>query len=228
MRSSIPDPRPALAVGGVILAGGRSSRMGRPKAWLPAGESTMLQVVAAAITAGLRPVSPAGGAPAPLVVVGAPGQELPSLVPAPLRVDDEVEGEGPLRGMAAGLQALTGRVEAAFVSSCDVPLLRPSFVARMVALLGDADIAVPLVQGRHHPLAAVYRVGVLPEVRDLLRREMRRPFFLFERVRTRTVGPEDLAEADPGLDSLSNFNTPEEYAALAGAGGAAPRTGGAS
>ena len=218
--------------GGVILAGGRSTRMGRPKAWLTFGGRTMLHAVVGAVRGGLAgrrsPFDAAadsadGGSP--LVVVGAPNQDLPPLAPGIVRVDDDVEGEGPLRGMSAGIRALSGRAVAAYVSSCDTPLLRPEFVARMTALLQDHDIVVPVVEGRHHPLAAVYRVSVLAEIEALLAAERRRPFFLFERVRTREVGPDDLRGADPGLDSLRNFNTPAEYDELM-ARAAAPAHGG--
>ncbi len=212
--------------------------MGRPKAWLPYGGRTMLLAVLDAVRDGLvRAESAAGGgdggergsapreAP-PLVVVGAPGQVLPPLPEGTVRVDDEVEGEGPLRGMAAGLLALEGRADAAYVASCDTPLLRPEFVARMIGLLGDADVVVPLVEDRHHPLAVVYRAGVLPEIRSLLRSGRRRPFFLFEMVRTRVAGPGDLRSVDPDLDSLRNFNTPDEYEELRARSAGTPAAGG--
>ena len=225
-------PLPAVRFGGIVLAGGRSTRMGRPKAWLPVGDRTMLETVVGAIAAGLRaaagaeasnivaapgaaaPIITAPMAATPIVVVGAPGQDLPAAGEPVLRVDDDIEGEGPLRGMAAGFAALQGKADAAFVSSCDVPLLRPAFVALMIALLGDDDIAVPVVEGLHHPLAAVYRIEVLETVRDLLAREKRRPFFLFESRRTRLVTAAELEAADPRLDSLKNFNTPDEYESL--------------
>ncbi len=216
--------RPVIRFGGIVLAGGRSQRMGRPKAWLPVGGRTMLETVVSAVAEGLR--AAAGANAVPIVVVGAPGQDLPPAGEPVVRVDDDVEGEGPLRGMAAGLGALLGKVDAAYVSSCDVPLLRPAFVARMLALLGDAEIAVPLVDDRHHPLAAVYRIEVLETVRDLLAREMRRPFFLFQSRPTRLVLAADLEAADPRLDSLRNFNTPEEYDRLLAGAGAADRPAG--
>jgi molybdopterin converting factor small subunit len=86
----------------------------------------------------------------------------------------------------------------------------------MLALAERSDIAVPVHEGRHHPLAAVYRTTVLPEVRALLDAQRRRPFFLFERVRTREVGAGEWADVDPDSDSLRNVNTPEEFAALVG------------
>jgi molybdopterin-guanine dinucleotide biosynthesis protein A len=71
-------------------------------------------------------------------------------------------------------------------------------------------IAVPHVGGYHHPLAAAYRIEVLPEVRRLLAADRLRPVFLFESVPTRTIAAAEL----PDLDSLVNVNTPEEYEAV--------------
>ena len=169
-----------------------------------------------ATTGGHR--SSALGSP-PIIVVAAAGQDLPALDGVTI-TRDRVTGEGPLRGMEAGLEALQGQAEAAYVASCDTPLLRPAFVARMVALLQENDIAVPVVEGRYHPLAGVYRTTLLPAIRELLARERRRPFFLFEACRTRRVSPAEWADADPDMSSLRNINTPEDYrrltAALAG------------
>ena len=212
------DPAAATA-GGIVLAGGLSQRMGRAKAWLRVGGRTMLETVLASVEAGL-PRGPAGARP-PLVVVGAPGQELPEL-PGVVIARDEVDEQGPLQGLAAGLAALEGQVEAAYVSSCDVPLLRPGFVARMRELLGGASIAVPRVDGRFHPLAGIYRLGVLPVVRELLADGKRRPFFLFERVTTRIVEADDLRAIDPDLESLRNINTPDDYRDLLGTLAASP------
>ena len=104
---------------GIVLAGGRSTRMGRPKAALEWHGSTLLERVCGIV---------ARAVDGPLVVVRAPGQELPALPPAVELVDDAHEGRGPLQGLAAGLAALGGRAERAYVSSTDVPLLHPAFV----------------------------------------------------------------------------------------------------
>jgi molybdopterin-guanine dinucleotide biosynthesis protein A len=192
-----------MHVGGVVLCGGESRRMGRPKAWLPFGDELMLP----------RVVRLLGEVVSPVVVVAAPGQELPPVPRGVPVVRDEARGRGPLQGLAGGLAALSGRAEAAYVSSCDVPLLRPAFVRRLIELLGPAAVAVPYVGGFHHPLAAVYRLDVLPVARELLDSDRLRPFFLFERVPTRQVTEDELKAADPGLHSLRNLNTPEDYEA---------------
>src|SRR3954451_20299833 len=116
-----------MKVGGIVLCGGQSSRMGRPKAWLPFGGEIMLPRVPRLL----------GEAVGPLVVVAAPGQDLPPLPTEITIVRDEVAGRGPLQGLKAGLEALRGRAEAAYLSSCDVPFLRPGFVRRLIDLLGD-------------------------------------------------------------------------------------------
>jgi molybdopterin-guanine dinucleotide biosynthesis protein A len=192
-----------MQTAGIILCGGQSSRMGRPKAWLPFGDELMLPRVARIL----------GEVVGPLVVVAAPGQDVPSLPSEVLLVRDEEKGRGPLQGLAAGLEALRGRADAAYLSSCDVPFLQPAFVRRLVELLGDHVICVPRVAGYHHPLAAVYRTSALDVVRRLLAEGRMRPFFLFEELPTRVVEAAELADVDPTLQSLRNLNTPEEYEA---------------
>lgn len=191
-----------LTVGGIILCGGKSSRMGRSKAWLPFGPEVMLQ----------RVVRIVGSVVDPVVVVAAAGQALPELPARVLIARDEFEALGPLAGLAAGLGALRGKVEAAYASGCDTPLLRPEFIRKMIDSLDDADAVVPREGKLHHPLAAVYRTKLEPEVRALLAAGQLRPFFLWERVRTREIDVAELRECDPRLDSLRNTNTPEEYA----------------
>jgi molybdopterin-guanine dinucleotide biosynthesis protein A len=155
----------------------------------------------------------------PIVVVAAPQQSLPEL-PAEVRVTrDEREGRGPLEGLRAGLKALPDGVEMAYVTSCDVPLLVPGFVRRMIDLLTDHDIAVMEIDGFPHPLSAVYRRDTLRHVEALLAQDRLRPAFLFETVRTRRVQPAEMTSADPELLTLRNLNTREDYLdALSSAG----------
>jgi molybdopterin-guanine dinucleotide biosynthesis protein A len=175
--------------------------MGSSKALLPFGAETMLQRVVRLLSTVVSPI----------VAVAAPGQELPELPPAVSITHDEREGRGPLEGLRAGLKALQADVEAAYVTSCDVPLLVPQFVAHMVQLLGDHDIAVMEIDGFAHPLSAVYRRRLLPRVEALLAADLLRPAFLFDAVNTRRVRPEEMASADPQLLTLRNLNTREDY-----------------
>jgi molybdopterin-guanine dinucleotide biosynthesis protein A len=186
----------------IVLAGGQSRRMGRPKALLDWHGSPLLTRVAGI----LRRVA------SPVVVVHAAGQELPPLPPGTELAVDGRPGRGPLEGIAAGMRALGGRAGAAYVSGTDVPFLQPSFVARVAGALGCHDAVLPTAGGHNHPLAAVYRLSLLPAVEALLAADRLRPFFLFESVRARTVGESELGD----VESLRNLNTPADYeAALA-------------
>jgi molybdopterin-guanine dinucleotide biosynthesis protein A len=198
-----------VTVGGIVLCGGKSTRMGVPKATLPFGSETMLQ----------RVVRLLGTVVSPIVVVAAQEQALPVLPPDVSIARDEREARGPLEGLRAGLKALPPDVDAAYMTSCDVPLLVPAFVTRMIELLADGDIAVMEIDGFPHPLSAVYRRSTLPHVESLLEQNRLRPVFLFDAVRTRRVQPADMSAVDPGLRTLRNLNTREDYLqALAEAG----------
>ena len=198
-----------MTAGGIVLCGGKSTRMGVAKATLPFGPETMLQ----------RVVRLLGAIVSPIVAVAAQEQVLPALPAEVIITRDEREAKGPLEGLRAGLKALPPSVEAAYVTSCDVPLLVPGFVERMLALLEEHDIAVMEIDGFPHPLSAVYRRAVLPQVESLLAQDRLRPVFLFEAMRTRRVTPAEMREVDPDLRTLRNLNTREDYeAALADAG----------
>eukprot|EP00913_Durusdinium_trenchii_P035310 g33040.t1 len=149
----------------------------------------------------------------PVVVVAAESQDVPQL-PVPVTIArDEQEGLGPLGGLAAGLAALRPVAEAAFVSSCDAPLLKPAFIQHLTELIGDHELVILRDGKYYHPLAAVYRTALEDRVRELIAAERLRPFFLVEACDSRIVDVEEMRGVDPNLDSLRNTNTPEEYAA---------------
>jgi molybdopterin-guanine dinucleotide biosynthesis protein A len=198
-----------MKAAGIVLCGGKSTRMGVPKATLPFGNETMLQRVVRI----LRTVA------SPIVVVAAREQSLPELPADVIVTRDEREAQGPLEGLRAGLSALPDSIDIAYATSCDVPLLEPRYVTRMVELLGDHDIAVMEIDGFAHPLSAVYRRNTLPHIESLLAEGRLRPVFLFDRMHTRRVQREEMMSVDPQLRTLRNLNTKEDYlAALAEAG----------
>jgi len=225
---------------GVVLAGGRSSRMGTAKAALEWHGSTLL----------CRTLGVLGRVvDGPLLVVRAPGQPLPG-IPAQVRItEDPQEGLGPLQGIAAGLAELTDRAQVAFVCSTDLPFLHPAFVRRVLdSMTDDIDVVLPVAHGYPQPLAAAYRVSLAGLVAELVAAGDLRPAFLFRHPRCRTLWLDDatlltdpaLAAADPELDSVVNVNSPDDYrtarshpapeitvqryGALAGNGHRGPRT----
>ena len=186
--------------------------MGLAKATLPFGDELMLQRVVRLLSSVVSPIA----------VVAAPEQVLPPLPVGVIVARDEVAGRGPLQGLLAGLTAVAPRCDAAYATSCDVPLLVPAVVRWMIDRLGEHDIAVPVEGQFHHPLAAVYRTRIVPVIAELLAADQLRPAFLFDRVATCRVPVSELAAVDPGLETLQNLNRPEDYlAALAQVGLAA-------
>jgi len=202
-----------VRVAGVVLAGGRSTRMGRPKAALDWHGSTLAR----------RAVGIVGRVvDGPVIVVRAAGQALPPLPAGVELADDAREARGPLQAIAAGLAAVGDRADAVFVCGVDAPLLHPALIAAVVGALADddeLDVALPVAHGFPHPLAAAYRTTVARHVDDLLAQDVLGTRPLLERCRVRRLDEAALladpavAEHDPQLDSLLNLNEPAEYAA---------------
>ena len=205
-----------MHVAGIVLAGGSSTRMGRTKATLPFGPELMLQ----------RIVRILGEALSPIVIAAAATQQLPSLPAGVLIARDQLPSCGPLEGIGAGLTLLAAErpeIEAAFVASCDVPLLSTPFVLAMIDRLGDAPIAAAVEGGVPHPLPAVFRVSVLPHIRALLEEGNLRMGMLLERLPTARIDVEDLRTVDPQLWFLKNCNRPEDYDEALQLAGFSPR-----
>jgi molybdenum cofactor guanylyltransferase len=181
----------------VILAGGKSSRMGRPKALLLFdGEPLIAHVVRK-----LGNIFPE------IIVVAAPDQELPPL-PVKLARDD-VAYQGPVSGIYHGLKASTREI--CFVTSCDAPFLNLALVSHLLSQISDFDVVVPFWQERFQPLHAVYRSSVAPLLKDQLERGELRPIFLYDKVRTRKIDECEIRRLDPEGLSLLNMNSPADY-----------------
>lgn len=205
---------------GIVLCGGQSTRMGQDKALLPFGDETFLA----------RSIRLVGKATNEVIVVGRPDQVFapngggnPFLVHRsatreggvglPVRIaHDPVEGLGPLAGIAAGLAASTSDVNV--VVACDMPLVRPAVLRRLIELREDADICLAVIDGHASPLCAVYRQSVAGVARDLLAAGERRVMALLDRVQTKRVEAAMFRDLDPNLDSFVSCDTPETYAVL--------------
>ncbi len=187
--------------GGIVLCGGESKRMGRPKLSLPFGDESMLG----------RVVRIMGQVVSPIVVVAACGQELPALPAGTLVATDEIENQGPLAGLAAGMKALRERADAVYASSCDLPLLKADFVREMVEALGEHEMAVPWDGTCYHPLSGAYRTSVVTRVNRMVAEGRLRAQLLVQEFDARIVDVLELRRVDPALGSLFNINTPEDY-----------------
>jgi molybdopterin-guanine dinucleotide biosynthesis protein A len=133
----------------LVLAGGDSRRMGRPKAWLEVGDTFLLSYVVDRLAPAFSEV---------MVSFAEPEQ---LLEPVPYRiVFDRKPSAGPLAALEAGLVA--ARNEVMFAVACDMPYVTQDFAQMAVAAARACDAAIPRVGGRPEPVCAAYRRSALP------------------------------------------------------------------
>jgi molybdopterin-guanine dinucleotide biosynthesis protein A len=195
-------------VAGILLAGGRSQRMGRDKPSLPWHGSTLARRAAGLLARVAEP---------PVIVVCAPDQELPALPDWVDVVRDPEPGLGPLAGLAAGLAAAGPRAEAAAVCAVDAPLAHPAVLSALLGALGTAPAVVPVSDGRPQPLFAVYRTELAFLAAALVADGERRAAQLGERAGARLVEPfellvvDDVAAFDPAFASFVSVDHIDAY-----------------
>ncbi len=190
----------------IVLAGGRSRRMGRDKAWLDAGGRPLI----ARVLEHLAPVA------AEAVVVVAPGAApLPDL--AARVVVDRVVGAGPLGGLHAGLEA--ARTAWSFVVACDMPFLNLDLIRYLAYLRPGHDVVLPFPTGRPEPLHAFYHQRCLAPIAASLASGERAMISFLGAVRVRAVSAAEIACFDAEGRSFLNINTPQEWEATRQAAG---------
>lgn len=206
---------------GVVLAGGRSRRFGWEKALFPLAGRPMAEWAARALRA---------NTPRQLVITNDPAvSEALELPGRP----DEIPGMGPLGGLHAALTAAEeGEAGGVFLLACDLPLVGPDMVGRILqAWPADRWAAVPWGHGPRgfEPLCAAYGVECLPDVEGLLRSPSHSMAALLDRVDPYQVPVGDLALPELLDMAFTNVNTQKQAARAAafleGSGTASLRTG---
>lgn len=188
------------AVSGVVLAGGRSRRLGRDKAVEPfLGQPLVRRVIdrLAQVTQEIVVV----------VADAARGQALP-LEPIHRVALDRYPDGGSLGGIFSGLTA--ARHPWALVVSCDMPFLNPGLLRHMLSLREDADAVVPVVDGRPEPTHALYSRACLPHIEARLQAGELKISGFFDQVRVKYLQEAEAQRFDPEGLSFFNVNTPED------------------
>jgi molybdopterin-guanine dinucleotide biosynthesis protein A len=135
----------------LVLAGGESRRMGRPKAWIEVGNTVLLRYV----------VERLGAAFSEVVVSFAEPEQMEQHVPYRV-VFDRKRSAGPLAGLEAGL--IAARHDVLFAVACDMPYVTPSTAQLAVAAAGSCDAAIPRHDGLFEPVCGAYRKTALPAI----------------------------------------------------------------
>lgn len=178
--------------------------MGTDKASLPLGNEVMLERMVRIVLDVCQPV----------VVVAAKEQSLPELPNDVRIVRDSQPDRGPLQALRDGLHALPEKIDAAFVTGCDTPLLLPALITFIAEKIGPHEIALPVNDGFRDPLAAVYRTSCRTKAEELLSSGKRSLTSLLDACDTLEISSDLLKSVDPQLRSLLNCNRPEDYQAV--------------
>jgi len=184
---------------GVVLAGGRSTRMGCDKSTLPWQHSDFLHII-------LRKLSIVCD---DLIVVT--NTTPPSDLPDVRFVSDIIPHCGPLSGIHAGL--VHAASSCAFITACDMPYLEPAAVSWLFSQMKGWDVVVPGDEIFMEPLFACYAKTCIPAIENLLQQDIRKTQALFRLVRCKFIPLNDLCSFDPTLRLLRNINSPEDYQA---------------
>ena len=135
----------------LVLAGGDSRRMGRPKAWIEVGDTVLLRYV----------VERLGPAFSEVVVAFGEPEQMEQLVPYRV-VFDRKRDAGPLAGLEAGL--IAARHDVLFAVACDMPYVTPTTAQLAVAAARNSDAAIARHDGLFEPVCGAYRKTALPAI----------------------------------------------------------------
>ena len=187
--------------GAIILAGGRSSRMGQDKASLEISGKSMVE----RLFLNLSPIV------AEVVVMRAPGQTMPK-IPEELRNRvrvgwDSVKDRGPLQGIVDALPLLNSVIDKVFLLTCDLPYVTTEWLQTLKDIMTDEfDLVCTEENEIINPLLAIYRRPVLEPASKLLAEGKSRPISLWDGWRMANLSA---PEETPWI--CRDVNTPEEY-----------------
>jgi len=187
-------------VAGVILAGGKSSRMGQNKALLPYNGKPLIASIYRTMTELFEQVA---------IVTNNPEEY--DFLPCP-KIPDIHVSMGSIAGIHAGLQ--WSPEERIFVIGCDMPFLEKELVRHLAALSIGENGVVPCTPAGLEPLHAIYSKRLLPLLDEALKSDRKRIIDLVELMEAKVIPAEEIAAVSPQFRSFINLNTPEDYNAL--------------
>lgn len=195
------------SISAIILAGGRSSRMGTDKALLPLpGEQgvTFVEHLTSLLATCCQEV---------LLVARDADQAIDYAIVEPRGariLTDDTPDYGPLMGLYSGLRALRPSSTHALLVAVDMPCVQAALVSFMLSQPLDDALLVPLVEHIPQVLLAVYPRTALPLIAACLREGRRDPRSLLAMCHVHYIEEEQLRAVDPLLRSFVNINTPED------------------
>jgi molybdenum cofactor guanylyltransferase len=187
-----------MQVTGVILAGGKSRRMGRDKAFLPFGTGLLIERVIEVVQQVTADV---------ILITNTP--ELYQRFGLPM-FSDVIAEAGSLGGIYTGL--VSAKTPYSLCLACDMPFVQPTFLRFLCRTAAEADVVIPRNAEDFQPLCAVYSQVCRDSIRHKIEVGQLKITGFFDQVRVRVIDGDLLTRYDPHDVMFFNANTPEEYA----------------
>lgn len=180
----------------IILAGGKSSRLGRSKALQTIGDKSLIQWVIERLVI----------LSSEIIVVTSHGESTPCSPAGRIKtVADVYPSESPLVGIYSGLIASAS--PQAIVVGCDMPFLSVGLLEYMAQICSSFDVVVPQIKDKLEPLCAVYSKNCSGPIQELLERDERQIRKLFSMVNVKYIEEDDVNRFDPEHLSFFNINS---------------------
>ena len=188
----------SVKISAAIMAGGKSVRMGRDKAFLKIGALTAVEFQLQRLRPLFEEIILSTNTPEKFTALDIPA--IPDLIP----------GRGPLGGIYTALSSVKNPY--LFAIACDMPCVSPVLIQYMRERCEGYDVVVPETERGLEPLHAIYSVNCVPAIkRQLETAGGGRVIGFFPEVKVRVVTKEEIAGVEGGADAFLNFNTPEDY-----------------
>lgn len=183
-----------------ILAGGKSSRMGTDKSFVPLLGKTLIQHVLEGVGSLGLPI---------ILITNRPVDYAPLGLPM---YGDLLPGKGSLGGLYTAISC--SQTPYTLCVACDMPFLNPALLTYLISLRAGYDAIVPRLHGFPEALHAVYSKSCLEAIYEKLAQDQLKAISFYGQVRLRFVEEDEVRRFDPALRSFVNVNTPEELARL--------------
>ncbi|MDO8886905.1 molybdenum cofactor guanylyltransferase [Candidatus Oleimmundimicrobium sp.] len=184
-------------IAGIILTGGKSSRLGTDKCLLKLGAKTILEDLVGKLYLLCEEV---------ILVSNTPELHKMSGVEV---AQDEIPHQGPLGGMLAGLKASNHFHN--FIVSCDTPFLNLNLAKHLIAEAKDFDVVIPESKSGPEPLQAIYSKNCVGYIEERLRNQDFKIISFFKDVKVKKIKEDKVIEFDSRLLSFYNINTFEDF-----------------
>ncbi len=181
----------------IILAGGKSRRMGFNKAFLKYGDTTFIGHQIERLSEIFDEI-----------ILSANDTDTYTHLGLPI-VPDVIPGKGPLSGICAGL--MRSASSHAFVIACDMPFVHEKVIRYLKEQIDGYDVVVPQTSRGLEPMHAFYSRNCIQPMYRCINEGRLRIIDFFSEVKVRIVDEQEFKGLDLSTQSLTNLNTPEEY-----------------